>query len=168
MIAVREARPGEYGAVGALTVATFVGEGLVPAESEYVAALGDASGRARAAQLLVAVDEDGEVVGSVTFARAGTPYANLAHGDEAELRMLAVAPAARERGVGRALVLACMEQARSLGHPRLVLSTQEEMRAAQRLYTRLGFARMPQRDWEPVPGLRLLAYSRSGPGCAGL
>jgi hypothetical protein len=35
------------------------------------------------------------------------------------------------------------------------------MHAAHRLYERLGFTRLPDRDWEPVPQVLLLAYSLS-------
>ena len=30
--------------------------------------------------------------------------------------------------------------------------------AAQRLYQRAGFRRLPDRDWSPAPGVTLLAY----------
>jgi ribosomal protein S18 acetylase RimI-like enzyme len=39
-----------------------------------------------------------------------------------------------------------------------VLLTQADMRAAQRLYQRAGFRRLPDRDWSPRPGITLLAY----------
>jgi hypothetical protein len=32
------------------------------------------------------------------------------------------------------------------------------MRTAHRLYLRLGFTRVPERDWDPIPGLTLLVY----------
>jgi hypothetical protein len=32
------------------------------------------------------------------------------------------------------------------------------MHVAHRLYARLGFGRLPERDWEPVPGITLLAF----------
>ena len=38
------------------------------------------------------------------------------------------------------------------------LSTQAEMKAAHRIYERLGFLRTPERDWSPVPGVDLLTY----------
>lgn len=33
------------------------------------------------------------------------------------------------------------------------------MEAARRLYERLGFERVPTRDWLPEPGLRLRVYA---------
>jgi ribosomal protein S18 acetylase RimI-like enzyme len=40
----------------------------------------------------------------------------------------------------------------------MVLSTSTAMTTAHRLYERLGFVRLPERDWSPVPGVHLLAY----------
>jgi hypothetical protein len=40
-----------------------------------------------------------------------------------------------------------------------VMSTQPDMVHAHRIYHRLGFARTPERDWSPVPGLQLLTYA---------
>jgi ribosomal protein S18 acetylase RimI-like enzyme len=42
----------------------------------------------------------------------------------------------------------------------MVLSTERGMHAAHRLYERLGFTRLPERDWSPMPGIRLLVYAR--------
>jgi hypothetical protein len=33
------------------------------------------------------------------------------------------------------------------------------MLGAQRLYAELGFRRLPERDWSPVPGVSLLAFT---------
>ena len=41
----------------------------------------------------------------------------------------------------------------------MVLSTDRRMTAAQRLYRRLAFTRLPERDWQPVPGIDLLVYA---------
>jgi hypothetical protein len=34
------------------------------------------------------------------------------------------------------------------------------MTAAHRLYHRLGFTRLPERDWSPEPDIELLVYAR--------
>ena len=61
---------------------------------------------------------------------------------------------ARGRGAGEALVRACVERARAVeGCVSVVLSTQRTMRAAHRIYERLGFTRTPERDWKPLPDL---------------
>ena len=33
------------------------------------------------------------------------------------------------------------------------------MKPAHRIYERLGFTRVPERDWSPRPGVHLYAYS---------
>lgn len=62
------------------------------------------------------------------------------------------------RGIGELLVRACLERAHAEGYGVLVLSSGEWMTAAHRPYERLGFVRVPQRDWSPVTGVRLLTY----------
>ncbi len=98
------------------------------------------------------------MLGTVSFVRAGSLYADLARGDEAEFRMLAVDPAARGRGVATLLVRACLDRARSAGASRVVICSSSRMRTAHRLYDRLGFSRLPERDWSPSEGVHLLAY----------
>ena len=39
------------------------------------------------------------------------------------------------------------------------LSTDPRMTAAHRLYGRLGFTRLPERNWSPRPGIDLLVYA---------
>ena len=155
---VRLAEPRDHEAIGALTVRAYVDDGHIPADADYTLHLADAAGRAERALLLVAVDGDDEPVGTVTFAVAGSPMAELSRAGEAEFRMLAVSPRARGRGVGEALVRACLDEARRAGAHAVVLSTQPRMSAAHRIYERLGFTRAPERDWSPVPGVDLLAY----------
>jgi len=77
---------------------------------------------------------------------------------EVSSRLPELLASARERGVGETLVRACVARAKSSGAVRLVLSTDLEMRAAQRLYERLGFVRTVERDWTPVAGLELITY----------
>ncbi len=158
---VRVAHPLEYDAVGELTVAGYVADGHLTADHPYAAVLRDAAQRARDAELLVAVDPaDDTILGTVTFCVAGTPYAEVSTAGEAEFRTLATAPGARGRGVGTALVLACLDRARELGSSRVVISSGNWMFTAHRLYDRLGFVRVPDRDWSPIPGVDLLAFSR--------
>ena len=157
MFDVRLAEPADLPAVGRVTVAAYQGDGFIDAEDEYVGELGDAAKRAADAEVWVAA-EDGEVLGTVTFCRHGTPFAELARPNEGEFRMLAVAQEARRRGVAEALVAKCIERSRDLGYEAIVLCSMREMTTAHRLYERLGFTRLPERDWSPVEGVDLLAY----------
>lgn len=154
-ITIRPVAPDEYAALGETTAQAYLGDGLLDfGESDaYLVELRDVAKRAAAAEVLVAV-ADGRVLGGVTFVPAGGPMADIARAGEAEIRMLAVDPEARGRGVGEALVRACVERARAVeGCGRMVLSTQRSMHAAHRIYERLGFTRTPERDWNPLPDL---------------
>jgi hypothetical protein len=39
-----------------------------------------------------------------------------------------------------------------------VISTEQEMVVAHRMYEQMGFVRSPERDWAPRPGIHLLTY----------
>lgn len=186
-VVVREARESELAEIGAVTAEIY--EGMV--SPEYLEVLRDARSRweAPATTQLVAFDDgmddgtddgtggtevaDGALdadglLGVAVLAAPGSPWQDIAaDGGEAEIRMLGVREPARGRGVGEALVHACVALARAAGAVRIVLSTEPEMMDAQRLYARLGFARVPERDWEPRPGLALLAYALELPEAAG-
>jgi ribosomal protein S18 acetylase RimI-like enzyme len=157
-ITIRLARPEEYDAVGDLTVDAYLEDGLISPQSSYVSILRDAADRAAEAEVLVA-ELAGELVGAVAYCPPDSAYAEIAAQDEAEFRMLAVPVAARGKGVGGALVQACIDRARKSGFTGLRLSTQRNMGAAHRIYERLGFERTPDRDWSPVPGVDLVTYA---------
>jgi GNAT superfamily N-acetyltransferase len=161
-ITIRAVRPKEYTELGEITAQAYLGDGLLDfgEDDTYLHALRDVARRAADAEVLVAVDGRGRLLGGVTFVSGGGAWADVARSDEAEFRMLAVAEQARGRGVGEALVRACVERARAVeGCRRLLLSTQPTMLAAHRIYERMGFVRTPDRDWEPIPGLPLLTYA---------
>ncbi len=157
-LTVRRVRPEEYEAAGEVTVEAYRADDFIGDDNGYEQTLRDVARRDAEAEVLVAIDEAGTLLGTATYIAAGSPWADRARQGEAELRMLGVAAQARGRGVGEALVRACLERARSHGLERLVLSTQSRMRAAQRLYVRLGFQRAPTRDWSPGNGLQLMVY----------
>lgn len=158
-LVVRPARPDELDDVGRLTVETYVADGHANPAGAYAAELADAAWRARDAELLVAVDASGAVLGTITVCVPGSPLAHVSRSGELEFRMLAVAHGARRRGVGEALVKSVLRRAAEIGAHRVVLCSAPEMHSAHRLYARLGFCRLPERDWEPVPGMTLLAFS---------
>src|SRR4051812_25926327 len=110
---VRQFRADELGAVGALTADAYRADGLLTYSGEqYEAELRDATRRAAAADLLVAAEPGGRLLGTITWCPPGSALRELAtHPDQGEFRMLAVAPAARHRGVARRLVQHCLAEA---------------------------------------------------------
>ena len=156
VLEVRTARPEELDAAGDLVADVYVTEGW-SSHDDYTAELRDARTRAAQTDLLVAVQE-GTVVGTVTLVLEAGPYAEACDDGESVIRMLATDPTARGQGVATRLVEECISRSRGRGLTAVRLSTQPGMHAAHRVYERLGFTRTPERDWEPVPGLRLLTY----------
>ncbi|CAM2902453.1 GNAT family N-acetyltransferase [Saccharomonospora xinjiangensis] len=161
-IVVRVARPEEITEVGEMTVAAYRVNGYLddPDGQVYTRSLRDAARRAEHAHLLVAVDGADELVGTATVAEAGSALAEMCGEGEAELRMVAVPEHARGRGVGEALTRAAMELAADRGAKRMVLCSLDTMTAAHRLYERLGFERVPSRDWHTPSGLPLVAFTK--------
>jgi GNAT superfamily N-acetyltransferase len=110
----------------------------------------------------IVAEQDGQIVGTVLLYPAGSLIADR----EAEpvirtypeVRLLAVQPAARRRGIGRALMQECVRRTREAGERVLTLHTTVIMRAAIRLYERMGFQRSPDLDFEPAPGLVITGY----------
>jgi GNAT superfamily N-acetyltransferase len=159
-VTVRPAHTSELVEVGELTVAAYAADGLLEPDDHYEQHLRDAVTRAREAEVYVAqlADLPGRLAGTVTFCPQGSPWSELAQPGEGEFRMLAVAPAARRRGVAAGLVGVCLERARELGYTAVVLSSLPEQQAAHRIYGRLGFRRTPDRDWSPAEGVGLQAF----------
>ncbi|PZF97983.1 GNAT family N-acetyltransferase, partial [Micromonospora endophytica] len=156
---VRPAEPADFAGVARLTVAAYETDGQLKGENGYAAVLADVAGRAADGEILVATDPaTGELLGSVTFVRPGSRYAELCGPGEAEFRMLAVDPAAQGRGVGAVLVEACVARATELGCTALTICVRDgHAEAAHRLYRRRGFVRVPEQDWSPLPTVNLLS-----------
>jgi len=136
--------------IGELTALAYLADGLVDRAHPYVPQLRDAHARAKEAILLMMADGDsaqGAAVGTLTVVPPGTRFAEVATEGEFELRMLAVSPLARGKGVGHTLTRAGMDLAVEMGARRILLSTMESMHAAHRLYEKLGFTRLPERDF---------------------
>jgi predicted N-acetyltransferase YhbS len=167
-VEIRTAAASEYEIIADITVTAYVEEARRNGSadsvgdgshfnSSYVPSLRDVAGRARDAVVLVAAEGD-SVLGAITYVPGLGPYAEFDDPDAAGIRMLAVAPQAQGRGVGTALVRACLDRAHSEGRARVVLHSTPWMATAGRIYPRLGFKRAPERDWAPAPGVNLMGY----------
>jgi GNAT superfamily N-acetyltransferase len=156
---IRVARPDEYQRVGELTVAAYRALSVDHLWGGYDEGILDTAGRAKGAEILVAVVDD-TVVGAVTYVSdSSSSWSEWTQPGEAQFRLLAVAPSARPSGAGRALAEACIERARAAGQP-LIIHTTPWMPVARDMYERMGFVRTPDRDvlpseWNnpPIDGL---------------
>ncbi len=163
-LVIRVAVPQEYDAIGTLTVAGYDADGYLAFpdgtyDHGYAAWIGDVAGRADHSTVLVATDGE-RLLGTVTWCPYGSTFAQLAtEPHQGEFRTLSVDPAARGRGVGRALVDACLDRGRSAGLTEVLLCSLVDMLPAHRLYASMGFTRRPELDWSPEPGVQLWAFS---------
>lgn len=173
--AVRRVQPIEYADVGELTVAGYRADGLLEQEPQvgpsidhhYTPRLRDTATRDAEAEVWVAVDGD-QILGTVTWCPPGSPWREIAtRSDQGEFRMLAVPPAHRGAGVAKALVAACLERARADRMREILLSSQPQMVAAQRLYRSFGFSRAPEFDHRPIPSVQLWAFRLDFPAISG-
>ena len=154
--AVRRANPEEFQAIGQMTVSVYEqlpGMPGVVEQPDYYAMLMDVRTRAATPgiEILVATGREGELLGAVTF--VGDMAAYNAGGmafscaDASGIRLLAVRPEARKKGVGKALTRACIDMARALGRKRVLLHTTRAMTVAWTLYEGMGFVRSPDLDF---------------------
>ncbi len=164
MTAIREARPSDRGAIEAVTLAAYEQYAAAlapPLWAMYRQSIQATLGGVRPAAQIVA-EEGGTLVGTVLLYPAGavmaTPGGTPITREWPEVRLLAVAPAARGKGVARRLMEECIRRARAAGAPALTLHTAEIMAVAMRLYERMGFARAPELDFAPAPGITAKGY----------
>ncbi len=157
---IRPVRPEEYVALGELTVAAYHSLAIdMSQQLIYDEELRDVATRATTSCVLVAVTPAGELLGGVTYVSGpDDPYSEELEDGEAGIRMLAVDPARHGQGTGRALTLACVERARTVGRRRVVLHTSDSMPAAKHLYESIGFERDATIDFTPVDGIDLIGY----------
>ena len=120
-VSVREVGADEVERLSRLTVDAFVGLPDAVYEEGYLDELADVARRAEEAVVLVAVDdENGDLLGGITYVDTPGRWSSGDLDGEAELRMLAVAATAQGKGVAGRLVDACIARARAAGkraHP---------------------------------------------------
>jgi GNAT superfamily N-acetyltransferase len=160
---VRDARPSDRDAIRQVTLSAYQEYAAgMPAHWEryrqnILATLADV----RPAEQIVA-EQDRLILGNVLLYPTGTaltaPDGVSVRTQLPEVRLLAVVPAARGRGVGAALMKECIRRAGAAGASAVTLHTTDMMQAALRLYQRMGFVRAPALDFHPVPELTILGY----------
>ncbi len=158
---IRNARPDELDRVATLLQDAYRQfEPNMPAEMwrVYLQDIIDVRSRLAASSLIVAL-VDGQLAGAVTlyidmeFSKAeGWPDG------WAGIRLLAVNPVYRGRGIGRALMDECVRRCRERGIKTIGLHTNEMMSVALAMYTRMGFKRVPDFDFHPTPEITAKAF----------
>jgi GNAT superfamily N-acetyltransferase len=88
-------------------------------------------------------------------------------GGDAELKRMYVEPEGRGLGLGRALAVAAVDEARRLGHRRLLLDSRASLVAACALYRSLGFVDVAPYRHNPFDDAVYLALDLRDPSPAG-
>lgn len=93
------------------------------------------------AEYAVSCDPDREAgwIAELDGRRVGCVLCVRETDEDAKLRILLVDPAARGHGLGRALVAACVDFARSAGYQRIGLWTNDVLTSARVIYEKAGF-----------------------------
>jgi GNAT superfamily N-acetyltransferase len=164
-ISIEEATEADYHAVRAVLIMAYAEHqaALPPGVfAAYISDLMDLEGRAGVSQLLIA-RRAGRAVGTVTY----YPDARLqgvGWPDEgwASVGALGVVPQARQQGVARWLIGACLARARAAHAPVMGLHVADFTAPAINLYRKLGFRPAPHFDFT-VPPVTARAYLRLNP-----
>lgn len=159
---IRDLQPDEATVLGTLMVGVygdlegFPTAGQQPEYYRRLANIGDYAAQP-GARVLVAVSRAGQLLGGVVYfgdmRQYGAGGAAVRVPNASGMRLLAVAPEARGRGVGKALTAACIELARQAGHGRVILHSTRAMQVAWDMYERMGFQRASGLDflWGDLP-----------------
>jgi ribosomal protein S18 acetylase RimI-like enzyme len=109
------------------------------------------------AEIIVA-ETAGSIVGAVAYVPPGAPKPAFFDAEWPTIRMLAVGPAARGAGIGRALTEECLARARRDRAKLIALHTSPIMTVALPMYLRMGFVRL--RDAPTIFGVEYAVYTR--------
>ena len=103
--------------------------------------------------VILVAEADGVIQGAVQFFPDATrALQGRWPAGAATIRLLAVRPETRGRGLGTLLTQECLRQARNLKIPTIYLYTGRFMLAARHIYEKLGFQRAPEYDPPLKPG----------------
>ncbi len=159
MLTIRPMTEEDVDAVRELSMAAYGAAGHFDANDSYAHTVADVRGRREHGELVVAVD-DGIVVGAVMLCPSYSEYAEMSLDGEMEFRFLAVDPSRWGQRIGERLVQACEERARAAGIHSIVICVIGTNVIAHRFYNRIGYQRIPERDWQPRPGVDLWGFQR--------
>ena len=158
---IRNGRPDELDEVSLLLRDAYQQyESFIRPEAwkQYLEDIMDVRSRLGESDLIVA-ELNHRLVGCVTLYPDGTrsmPEVWLT--GSAVIRLLAVHPESRGKGIGRALMEECIRRCHKAKAGSIGLHTTEVMDIARQMYEKMGFVRVPESDFHPAPGVTVMAY----------
>ncbi|MEZ5647904.1 MAG: GNAT family N-acetyltransferase [Alphaproteobacteria bacterium] len=166
---IRKAQVEELPGLGKLVVDVYSkipGLPKIDDQPDYYQMLLEAPKRVRnpAITIYVALKDSGQILGCIDFIDTMKHYGSggSAHTipDAAGIRLLAVKPECRGKGVGKELTLFCIERARELRKSKVILHTTKAMQTAWGMYEKLRFERFPEIDFQQG-ALEVYGFKRS-------
>jgi GNAT superfamily N-acetyltransferase len=102
--------------------------------------------------VLIVAEDQGRISGVIQF-HADASQAGMGQWPRpaSSMRILAVDPLSRGKGLGTLLVKECITRAQAVRSPRIYLYTGTFMQAARHIYEKLGFQRATEFDRDPGP-----------------
>jgi len=153
---IRNANPDEFEEIGQLMFRTysqlegFPGVDEHPHYYKMLSNIGSFTEKP-SVELLVAVNENNEVLGTVVYIGKmeyyGSRGISITEGDCVGFRLLAVSPDARGLGIGKTLCQFCIDRAKLAGAKKMIIHTTKAMSIAWKMYERMGFVRSPELDF---------------------
>jgi GNAT superfamily N-acetyltransferase len=166
---IRNAKPGEFEALGKLMVAAYSQLDGFPKPTEQPAYynlllnIGEFTKKPNT-ELLVAVASDEKLLGGLVYFSDMQYYGSggtaTQEKNAAGFRLLAVDPSTRGLGIGKLLTEACIQKAKDTGHLQMIIHSTKAMQTAWKMYENIGFKKSEDLDFLqgelPVFGFRLL------------
>lgn len=159
-VVLRDAERDEVDEVGSVVLSAYQEyAALMPPDvwAMYSENIRDVRSRLKESDLIVAL-QGGRIAGAVTF------YPKHKKREDpvwppgwTGIRLVAVRPESRGRGIGRMLVEECIRRSREQAAAAVGLHTTSFMSVAAAMYERIGFVRVPEYDFHP-PEMTVSAY----------
>jgi GNAT superfamily N-acetyltransferase len=165
---IKECHRDDYAKLGQLTVSVYSSLPDMPSASEmpeYYQLLADTAARANrpTTKIYSAYDKHKRLLGGVTFIGDMKYYGSGGSAPQiknaAGFRLLAVSSEAQGLGVGKALSLFCIEQAKALNVEQLIIHSTHSMKVAWKMYQKLGFEAFPEIDFNQS-GLAVFGFRK--------
>ena len=160
-LTIRDADPLEYDNVSGLILTAYREyQHQMPCDdwTKYSTSMQDVRSRTVESELIVAV-EGNVIVGSATFYPTYMKRVEARWPQEwTGVRLVAVRPDKRTRGIGKALIEECIDRSKKQDAMAIALHTTPLMTRAQQMYEALGFQRIPKYDFEPRADFVVMAY----------